>query len=74
MNKPIVLSIHEMRQAIVDDVNRYVKEVPAIVIVDVLKDLTKQLIAEDERQLAQAKQDFIESEGKDNVRSEETNN
>ena len=72
--KPIVLSIHEMRQTLVGDVNKYASEVPAVVIVDVLKELTRQLIAEDERQLEQAKKDFTESEGKENVRPEETNN
>ena len=72
--KPIVLSIHEMREAIVDDVNKYVKEVPAIVIVDVLKDLTRQLLAEDERQLEQAKLDFTESEDFNNGKQKEKDN
>lgn len=66
MDKPIVLKIHEMKDGIFQEVNKYVNEIPAVVILDTINEVRRQLIDEDRKQYEDALREYRESEGKEN--------
>lgn len=63
MDKPIVLKIHEMKNGIFQEVNRYVNDIPATIILDTINEIRRQLIEEDKKQYENALKEYNESEG-----------
>lgn len=60
----IVLAIQEMKTGIVAEVNKHANKVPAITIVDTLKDITRQLQLEADKQYQNAlKESEVEENG-----------
>jgi len=72
MDKPIVMLIHEMKDGIYAEVNKYVNQIPATIILDTIDNIKRQLVEQDKIQLQQALKDYKESEGKSD--GQETNN
>lgn len=66
MSKPTVMLIHEMKEGIFREVNKYVNEIPATIILDTINEIRRQLIDEDRKQYEDALREYRESEGKEN--------
>jgi hypothetical protein len=78
MEKPVILTIQDMKKELFGVVNKYSDEIPAIIILDTVNDIKNQLEANNRKQLEQAKQQYEESlteesEGVENERRQADN-
>jgi hypothetical protein len=61
MEKPIILIEKEMREEVVEMINKYISQLPATMIISAIKDTLGSLNDIAERQLNQAIKDYEES-------------
>lgn len=52
-----------MKNGIFQEVNRYVNDIPATIILDTINEIRRQLIEEDKKQYENALKEYNESEG-----------
>lgn len=64
MNKPIILVEQEMKEELVEMINRYTKELPITIVITMLSDCANSLMQLKEKQLAEAMEKYRESEEK----------
>lgn len=65
MDKPIVLVEHELKEELVDMLNRYIINIPASMIANILKDAQIQMQQLAEEQLKQAQVEYNKQQEKE---------
>lgn len=67
MDKPIVLVEQELKEELVNLINKYNEQLPISIVITMLADCTNSLVQIRNQQLAKAVEEYKESEDKKNV-------